>query len=971
MSQLASKLDSFYRFALAAYLFVLVLAMYWGTDDPTIHIKELITAWAAGLLAGSYVLVSWITGRPLRRPAIFAEVILCLLAFFAIGTAFSDYFRYSLLETGQFFGLFALYWLASQIYRTPEQVLRLFTVFCAAVFVAGLYAVAQKAGLDPFPWEDRTSDTYTNLPATFGNPNYAAHAIILALIMIACLLRSGAAWTAWVLAPVLLFHLASTGQRAGWIALAGAAALVAISWVFLRTSRRPVLGVTASLLIFAALGFAAAGSAMYMTHLRTGQIFPLDLSLLLRYQSYVSATSMLFESPLVGHGPGVYALAYAPHWTPFEQAWFAQELRVNEHVHNDLLELAIDGGIAAAGLYLTLIVLGAGFGLLMAAQGPSPAHRRLGYAFAAFFAAFAIDGLFGFNLRVPVTAALFFIVMGLLDGLWRENRQNAASLPPGWSRALRAAFAVLLALATWQETRRFVSEYHFNAGEDARRAGDLDAAMRAFESAARHAGWNWRIPGHMGLVELDRQRPDVALRHFETALALNPHAFLNHLPAGRANLMLAQAAAREEGGIPVAEDRLEAARENARAILETAPGLPSAHGLLGRVESIAAILKRDQPDRADEAGAHWAAARDHFQEAIDGGARNPAEIYRMIMQVESARGDLDAAGQALAAAIQIAPEDKSSWTAFYEFAKQHDRFDQYRGVLYRQIDMLLAITDPSAADRAELAEAWSWLAAVLDEGIGDAEGAADALARAVEAGPMRPDLWNRFATFTEKHGRRLAFDETLLASADALAERAETPLPQVEAVAMVLRDPAGQIDPASRVLLAALRAQPPQTPPLALMLAYGWAASRVQEAYDQLQADGGAPCESALNLGIVAATLGGRDLAATLFERAHGCLEGEQRAACAVHWGDLLLRGGDAEGALERLREAEAEFPDHLEVQWSIARALAAAGNAEEARATFQRLLADPDLGPDAAGQIQRELQALGGAGAATEGGTR
>src|SRR5690606_13279921 len=134
-------------------------------------------------------------------------------------------------------------------------------------------------------------DTYTNLPATYGNPNFAAHALILAFIMLACLVFSGERRALW-LAPLMFFHFYSTDQRAGWIALAGAAFLAGAAWLFLRAPRRPVLSVAGVLTLFAAAGVAAAAGAMYVTHARTGHVFPLDLSLLLRYQSYLSATNM-------------------------------------------------------------------------------------------------------------------------------------------------------------------------------------------------------------------------------------------------------------------------------------------------------------------------------------------------------------------------------------------------------------------------------------------------------------------------------------------------------------------------------------------------------------------------------------------------------------------------------------------------------------------------------------------------------
>lgn len=963
MSQRQSTVQRLYRIALETYLFTLVLALYAGTSDPTIHIKHLLSAWAAGALVGSYLLGAWLLRIPLRRPAIFLEALLCLLALLFVSSLLSEFRAISLRETGRFFSLFALYWLATQLYATPAQVLRLFTVFCCAVALAAVYAVMQATGLDPFPWTDTTSDTYTNLPATYGNPNFAAHALILALVMIACIARSGAPWILW-LAPLLVFHLYSTHQRAGWIALAGAALLVAIAWALLRRTKHPVRAVTVTLGLFVLLGVLGLGTAMFLTHARTGHALPLDLSLLLRYQSYVSATKMLFDAPFLGHGPAVYGLAYAPYWTPFEQAWFAQEIRMNEHVHNDLLELAIDGGLAAAGLYLTVLVLATGYGLLLAAQGTSPAQRRLGLAFAALFCAFGIDGLFGFNLRVPVTAALFFLMLGALDGLWTHGQPlvlHERTLRPG--HLARLAFLALLFLCAWEETRTFASEYQLRTAAKAQRQSQFDAADAAYQKAETYTPWNWDVIRRRGLLELDRRNFDGALAFFERSLQMNPYYVRTHLPMAQANLMLAQqalASKAKEGRAEAATARLDIARSHAEAVLKIAPGFPAADDVLGRIESIAAIVNRDHsasPDPAVQAQ-HWESARLHLRDAINQGPENAGELYRMLMQVELGLGNVEGAEDALLGAVQVAPDEERTWPLFLKLAREYKRFDRVREVLLQQIERIQAIELPGEREKAQLSTAYGWLAIVREEGFSDLQGALDAYAGSVTADPLRAERWTAFEAWARRQGRQADFENVLRKSCAQLREEDQKPLPQLAAVDLILQDAAATLDEASRTLLAAVRAFP-QDSPVPVQVVYGWALQYLNDAYDRLATQNLAPCESSLNLGVSAASLNDLVRANLLFESALACLKDERRAAAAVHWADTLVRLGQENKALSLLEEMEPQFPGHVDLRWAKARSLAHAKRTEEARSIFESLLKESALTPDVRDRLGAELEKL------------
>jgi len=963
VTPLSSKLATGYRAALGIFLFVLVLIMYFGTNDPTIHIKELLTGWAALVLAGSYMVVTWIARIPLRRPPIFREVLLCLLGFFFVSSLFSEFRAISLLETARFFSLFALYWLASQVFHNTAQVTRFFALFCGAMTLAALYAILQFSGLDPFPWEDTTSDTYTNLPATFGNPNYAAHALILAIVMVIGLYRMGFRWTPWLL-PFLFFHLYRTDQRAGWVALAGAAVLVAVGYALLRKPQRPAGAVLTTVSVVAVLGVVALAGAMVWTYTKSGYPFPLDLSLLLRYQSYVSATNMLLDAPVLGHGPAVYGIAYAPYWTPFEQDWFAQEIRMNGHVHNDLIEIGIDGGLAAAGLYLATLLLGICYSLLYVARGTTPQQRTMGFTLAGLFTAFAIDGLFGFNLRVPVTAALFFLLLGVLDGLWAAERDDEKRVPAWQGHGTRVVFLLLLLLGTRHITKDFTGDYHFYTGMRAHAAGELTAAREAYARAESAAPWNWHASRRIAMTLVDEGELAESRAHFNRSLEQNPYYLLTRLPMARASLLLAQQAMQQGAdGVAQAKVYLDEARMHAQHFLDAAPRYPIAEETLGRVESIAAILERSFTPNGDPAvaNAHWLAARNYLKQAIDHGAENAGDLYRMIARIESSLGDQAGTERALLGAVQADQgRDNRSWELFLAFARESGDFGPMRDALYRMIDELqLAQRDQENEEPVEgLAIAFDWLAAVQLEGYQDVASASEAYRASLNAGPMRPATWSRFAGFAYEHEQVATLKTFIQSNCTMLSAQEIEPLPQVAAVNAVLTGGVDQLDQASRVLLAGVRTHPADNP-LQPQEVFGWAARMLHETYQEAAEAGSAPCESALNLGIVSAGIQEFGVADRLFQVAHVCLADERKAITAVHWADTMIRTGRLAEAVSLLEESEEDFPDHVDTQWALAKALGQSGRLEEARAKYDALLQSDALSDEGRARLQAERSAL------------
>lgn len=944
------------RFLFAAALPQFIVAITLTTPDPASDIKRLLLAWTATVVGVIWLASAWWFRVPFRRPPLFFTFLLSLLALYIAASVPSEFHGDSLVSLSRIFLLCTLYFVASQVYYTEKQIRLFFLFACLGMLVASAYAFLQAASLDPIPWSDKDSDVYANLPSTFGHPNFAAHALMFAIPFAAYLAVSGMRWS-WLLVGAFLIYLAATDQRAGWIALGGASLLTALAFLVGARFRRPLVGAIATLAATAAAGATALVGMLLFTMARSGVAFPIDESLLLRYQSYVSAARMFFERPLLGHGPGVYAMKNAVYWTPFEQQWFAQKRLMNARVHNDLIEYGINAGMFSAGLYLALLLTGVVYSLKFAFRAADTRYRQLGYCFAFVFTAFGIDGLFGFNSFVPVSAALWFIAMGMLDGLYRSS-SHRVRLPRMVGAALSVAFVAALLVSGVVHSLVFSAQQDMQRGLALHEANLYGEAERVFARGLRKTPWELDFYRYIGHTKAAREDFDGAIAEYQGLLTRNPYYLLTRLPLSHALMRRAQLFLQQH---PEQQDealrQLDAASGELDKALELCPMLPEAHQLQGQISSVEAVIAAAQPgdDAALRAKSYWKKAERHLEEAVQYKLDDVATLYTQLAKVRVALNNLSGAEKALTESVRRELHDTSTWPAFLEFVLKFARFDQARNVLVSQIRELNAegVRDTTALAKLEL-----FYANILENGYKDLDAAAAAYRRALSLEPHRPEIWTNYARFSRQYGRMDDFRTAIIEAVAKQGEKAGEVLPgQVMAAELYLREGAPELLNSSSVLLATVRSYQSNASRLEVAEATGWAVDLLQEALQALPIE--EHCLTAFNLGLCRNALKQYELAVALLQVLDKCIPQEQTAAYALHFADALTGLNQINEAQAVLERAVNVNPDDLELRWALARNLARGGKPERAREVYDQLLQESEIDFNGKQMLEAERAAL------------
>ncbi len=941
---------------------ILVLALFPYTRESTVHIKVFLYQWVAVVCLGVLLAGSWWKKECLRSPEVFFGLLTAFLVIHLAAVFAAVNKGHSLFEFTKWAALFILFVVAAYAYRTPKQVWTLLLTVCFATAVASVYGFVQFAGLDPISWAEK-SPIIRQAPSTFGNPNLASHALLPAIVFAAGLaMRKRTRWSlgfALAFLVVFLAHLAIARTRGSLIALVGAAMAVAVAKMVTRKVRRPEWAIATTLAFVVLIGLAGVAAVFGLTYLRTGTPHPFDQSLVLRYHSFYGACRMIGDKPLLGRGPGGYLIDNPRYWTEHEKERFSTMHKLNAHVHNEPLEIAVDAGLGAGVLYLALLVVGAYAALQMAFNARDPDRRILGMTLASFFVAYTADGLFGFNVHVPVSGVLLFLAAGAMAGVSQDlegEARHPASAPGEPRVAWRAAAFVLALMIPLLGTRAFVSQYHQQRGYGAMQWKAFDAAYASFAKAAKLTPHDWRPHHYLGMAQLVTHRPGEAVPHFERALECNPNHVSSLFAMARAKFNLAAESAGE------AEDGLlDEATEYASRAARFYPEFPEIHDLLGRAGILrarrAATLRQPKRDKAARVAAAWREAERHLLRAVECGAAEEHKLYQLLAQARIALDDLDGAERAYVLALEAAPDEQETWGLFDRFARRYKRY----GVFLDMVNWRLRdLKKASHLNTRALALASLWKAKALRSAYGDLSGAAKAYQDVVVADPLQPEAWRAFYAVAQSPETGDLFRTTLVEVCGNLAAAGKDIPPELHAAAKGAKGGDVALREATGLLRETVQARKAAgTPNLAMVVKLGWVLDLlVAEASDPALA----PYQRGavlLDLGRILVTMGQFERAERLLAQAQPHLSGQDYVICLQQRVNALLQMERIKEALPLLQEAAVRAPNDLGVRRALAQALVQDGQVAAARFQYQLMLGSPLLTPEGRRLVERELQAL------------
>lgn len=381
---------------------------------------------------------------------------------------------------------FAVY---ASLAQRPGFLRRFQTVLLATLFLLAGFALLQALHIDIAPYQDfGWGVPLRRVYASFGNPTYLAGYLALTLPVALAGLpavrtarpRHVAALT-WLLGVAALVCTYSRGGAVGFAV--GMAALATFAGIRARELWRvsPLLWIAA--LALAAL-VALAGVVQYR-HLLVGVLSRLsDASASGRAYIYQGTARMIADRPLLGFGPGTFAVHFPDYWPPALSDIEPRHAKRVVHAHSEFLQIAAETGLLGLAAFSALLLA-----LLAGAWRArrAPANDAVWWLRAGLFAALCggiVDAAFSVGLRYPGPIAALWTTLGLLAGLQPASPRQSLSSPRWRWTAATAATICALAISGLSVSWYLADRYMHLANALLIRGDDRAASMA--ETALRY-----------------------------------------------------------------------------------------------------------------------------------------------------------------------------------------------------------------------------------------------------------------------------------------------------------------------------------------------------------------------------------------------------------------------------------------------------------------------------------------------------
>jgi O-antigen ligase/tetratricopeptide (TPR) repeat protein len=932
------------------WIAVLVLALDPRTADPAAPVKYLASAIAASAMMLVWAFAVRTDRAPYRRmsPAQWFQFL--FFGALVLSALVSGTRDRSLAALCPWIIFSAIGFVAYQTFPHANHLRNLFRAIVVSVALSSVYGLAQHFGWDPFPWAERNVEEYRALPATYGNPNFAGHALVIALAFWAGLVTDAWQRKGWcvdialylVPGALMLTHLVLTHMRGGPVALSVSLLFIVAFLTAQRFGRNRIDGALISLgVCVAVLGTATIAALLLAPRLG------LDSSLQLRLHGYAGAAALFLENPILGVGPGNYAFHNIPHWSEFEGLWYALEGKRNFHVHNEWLEMAAECGVLGVATFIGLFV----FAIATFFHNPwlsAEKHWGLFLAIPAAVVVVATDACFGFNLHAPVSAGLFFLLVML-----RPARPYYGAPARKSSRRGMVPLCLLTLAAAWVLCADYGHERRFQRAQGAvaweregrasgvtmdhaEQASDLLEALTK-ERPGDYRGWMLR-----GDFALEQGQAALAVDAYGQALSIHPHLPRLHVQKARAHIRAAQ----ESGS----QADLDAANRHADISAERCPQLADAHAMLGWAAYVTTTLPARDPSDDDVK-----IAIEHFTRARALGLSGDAGIDAALGELHGRLQDWPAAADALKRAVRLNPSAPQSWLLWHDAATRAGGsvLDTHQQTLLHHLGNF---TSGSGEISPELATWIGGRIATLAESPAQVTVAVRALRDALSTAPSLSGIWGAWLGLIDEGNRKEALAEAIATIPDS---KRVSISPVISAIHAALAEPhPDTLASASNTLLQSL-----STAPGAENFTLASIHAPLLNMLDQARRDSGHPDTSVglflRDLGAARFEIGDLDAADTMLRMAESVLPADALSKAWYYHSRTLAALGQHDAALSMAKAALDADSGTVEHSWQTARCLASAGHGEAARFAYESLLGSLPPNHTYRPRIDVEFQAI------------
>lgn len=427
---------------LFSFLFFVLPLVYW----PELYEAASLPRYFLIGLICSATLLLWTIVKP-GKPITWHLGFSLILAFFgwaAISTSWSPDPSASLIEITQLFSMLVLAFLAMQLTSRSAQFLPfLVPAILAGAALTAMIGLGQYLGFNPLELRRNVN----SIPATFINPNHAAVYFDfipwLALVSLFVFQHRGLRWLAAAsLGLTLAFILVNTSRGSLLALFISSLVLLFVLvykpglrlWLKSRLSARYREILLALLIPLMTLVPLPRGQDVQVVEQWDTTILKgnAGLSTQYRFAMYLNSIPAIIDNPMTGLGYGGMRVGFLPYSSSIKPIGFRTEDAVLRELHSDPLqyfvELGLPGGLLA--IFIFLILVRTGWHTYSCSTTSAKTALSLGIWLGLI--AGTTHALVDFPLRLPTSAAMFWLYAGVLLGMdtTRHFKLTGKSLRP-------------------------------------------------------------------------------------------------------------------------------------------------------------------------------------------------------------------------------------------------------------------------------------------------------------------------------------------------------------------------------------------------------------------------------------------------------------------------------------------------------------------------------------------------------------